>query len=116
MTREINKLATHSHRLNESSECYGPADSTNCVHLSRKAAMKNVWMLLIWITVVAIESFLYSILELYLTGQRCEPIHVSQSTSDFFKFLDRFCGYSSWFIPLIWLYWPTKTHKQQNRR
>ena len=28
----------------------------------------------------------------------------------------RFFEYQSWFIPLIWLYWPTKTHKQQNMR
>ena len=73
--------------------------------------MKNIWVQLIWITIVTIESFLYSICKYYLTGEDCAPQHVSNSANSFIELFDRFCEYQSWFIPLIWLYWPTKTHK-----
>ena len=73
--------------------------------------MKNVWFLLIWLTVVAVESMVYSMSNFYLSGPKCQPLHVSQGLDSFFEFLDRFIGYQSWFIPLIMLYWPTTAHK-----
>ena len=33
--------------------------------------MSNVWVQLIWITVVAIENFLYSLFSFYLSGEHC---------------------------------------------
>ena len=30
--------------------------------------------------------------------------------------MTRFCEYQSWFIPLIWLYWPNKSNKKRNNR
>ena len=77
--------------------------------------MKNIWFLLIWLTVVAVESFLYSIFSFYLSGDMCEPEHISQAADSFIEFIDRFLNYQSWFIPLIILYWPTKARKRENR-
>jgi len=36
------------------------------INTSRKAAMKNVWTLLIWLLVVVIESFTYSLTDFLL--------------------------------------------------
>lgn len=41
------------------------------LHESRKAAMKKIWILLIWLVVVTIELFIYSILTYYLSGDKC---------------------------------------------
>ena len=40
---------------------------------------------------------------------------MSLDSHDIIKFIDRTTNYQSWFIPLIWLYWPTKANKRQNR-
>ena len=77
--------------------------------------MKNIWFLLIWLTFVAVEGLLYSIAGKYVTGDDCEPVHVSYAVDSCLHFFDRFCGYQSWFIPLIWLYWPSKAHKEEKR-
>lgn len=74
---------------------YGDDDQseTVMVNKSRKAAMKNIWFLLIWLTVVAVESFLYSIFSFYLSGDMCEPEHISQAADSFIEFIDRFLNY-----------------------
>ena len=77
--------------------------------------MQNIWFLLIWLTVVAIEGLLYSILVYYLPGEHCSPVRISNELDSFFKFFDRFSTYQSWFIPMIYLYWPTKQRKEENR-
>jgi len=33
--------------------------------------MKKIWILLIWLVVVTIELFIYSILTYYLSGDKC---------------------------------------------
>jgi len=76
--------------------------------------MKKIWILLIWLMVVAISNFVYSILIYYLSGDDCEPTHISLELDSAFKNLDRFLGYQSWFIPLIWIWWPTKARKREN--
>ena len=82
--------------------------------------MMNVWVQLIWITIVAIESFLYSIFKLYLAsdkrGEVCAPTIISNEGNNILEFFTKFMEYQSWFIPLIWLYWPTKTNKKNNMR
>ena len=35
--------------------------------------MRNIWFLLIWLSVVAFESFIFSLLTYYLSGELCEP-------------------------------------------
>lgn len=77
--------------------------------------MRNIWFLLIWLSVVAFESFLFSLLTYYLSGENCEPIHVKEEVDSFLEFIDRFVNYQSWFIPMIILYWPTKARKKENR-
>jgi len=69
--------------------------------------MKNIWILLIWETFVVVEAVLYSICTYYLSGPHCEPTHISDTLESFFEYFDRFVNYQSWFIPLLWLYWPT---------
>ena len=41
---------------------------------------------------------------------------MKQSWKDLLQTIDRVTNYQSWFIPLIWLYWPTKARKRENRR
>ena len=77
--------------------------------------MKNIWILLIWMGVVSLESITYTIIERSFTDSDCYPHHMSLDTHDIIKFIDRTTNYQSWFIPLIWLYWPTKANKRQNR-
>ena len=40
---------------------------------------------------------------------------MSVTWHEILKFFDRTTNYQSWFIPLIWLYWPTKARKLENR-
>ena len=116
VTREINQL------IQLSDESYGGdladsrEDPSYNLNLSRKAAMRNIWIQLSFISVASIETFLYSIFRYYMTGEHCVPIHTSSSVNSWIEFLNRFCEYQLRFIPLIWLYWPTKTHKKQNMR
>ena len=77
--------------------------------------MRNIWFLLIWLSVVAFESFLFSLLTYYLSGELCEPSHVKREVASLLEFIDRFVNYQSWFIPMIILYWPTKARKKENR-
>ena len=85
------------------------------INESRKKAMSDVWLLLIWLLVVAIESFTYSVLTLSFYDDHCVPRHLSLLWYDIFTMIDRMTNYQSWFLPLIWLYWPTMSHKQQRR-
>ena len=68
VTREINHLVRSQDMTDLSSSC---EDSAVNLNSSRKAAMSNVWVQLIWITVVAIENFLYSLFGFYLSGEHC---------------------------------------------
>ena len=43
------------------------------INKSRKAAMNNVWLLQIWLLVVAIESFTYSLVLLIRANDDCTP-------------------------------------------
>ena len=38
---------------------------------TRKAAMRNIWALLIWLSVVAVEAQVYSICGYYMSGEQC---------------------------------------------
>ena len=82
--------------------------------------MMNVWVQLIWITICATESFLYSIFKFYLAsdekGKLCSPTKISNEGNNILEFFTKFMEYQCWFIPLIWLYWPTKTNKKNNMR
>ena len=69
--------------------------------------MSNIWFLLIWLIVVALEGFIYSFSVFYLAGPDCQVTRISFSLNAFIMFADRFIGYQSWFIPLIYLYWPS---------
>ena len=77
--------------------------------------MKNVWFLLIWLAVVSFESIVYNVIVLLTYNDDCLPIGMSLNAYDIIKMLDRIVSYQSWFIPLIWLYWPTKARKRENR-
>ena len=83
---------------------------------TRKAAMRNIWVLLIWMSFVALEAQIYSVSTYYLSGDKCEPVRISFALDSFFVAFDRFVNYQSWFIPLIWIYWPTRARKEENRR
>lgn len=86
------------------------------INKSRKIAMSHIWLLLIWLLVVASESLIYSAFLLAFTDASCQlPYNINQSWKDLLKIFDWFINYQSWFIPLIWLYWPTKARKQENR-
>ena len=63
----------------------------------------------------AVESFVYSLVLLITAEENCVPKHSSIQFLATVQFIDRFINYQSWFIPLIWLYWPTKAHKRENR-
>ena len=78
--------------------------------------MNNIWILLIWLTVVTVEAFLYSFFKFTLSGPYCNPTRISLGLNAFFEYLDRFSNFQSWFFPLMWLYWPTKTRKEENRK
>lgn len=77
--------------------------------------MRNVWLLLIWLLVVAFESFFYSLYILIHVREECYNWKSSQQLRDILKFVDRTTNLQSWFVPLIWLYWPTKARKRENR-
>ena len=81
---------------------------------SRKVAMDHIWLLLIWLIVVAVESFAYSLTLLLEANEDCSPKHVDQEWPNYIQFLDRVTNYQSWFAPLIWLYWPSKARKREN--
>ena len=85
------------------------------INESRRAAMCNVWLLLIWLVVAAVESFTYSLAALLTAPEDCLPEDTSQSWRAILQFVDRTCTFQSWFVPLIWLYWPTKARKRENR-
>ena len=85
------------------------------INESRKKAMSDVWFLLIWLLIVSIESLTYSVLTLIFYNDDCVPSHVSLFWYNIFTLIDRTTNYQSWFIPLIWLYWPTMSHKQERR-
>ena len=86
------------------------------INTSRKAAMNNVWFLLIWLFAVAIEGFTFSLTLLLVHGPDCEPVSSSgQTVKEVFQFIDKLFNFQSWFIPMIWLYWPTKARKKENR-
>jgi hypothetical protein len=76
--------------------------------------MDNVWVILVWFMVTAIESFTYSVVLYIRRDPECDP---NESTwwRAYLQFMDRTTNYQLWFIPMIWIYWPTKTNKQQNR-
>ena len=85
------------------------------INESRKKAMSNVWFLLIWLFIVAIESFIYSLLTLIFYDENCVPTHIPLFWYNIFTLFDRTTNYQSWFLPMIWLYWPTMSHKQERR-
>ena len=73
--------------------------------------MKHIWLLLIWILIVATESLLYSAIILATSAEHCSPFDLDQNWKDLIETLDRIINYQSWFVPLIWLYWPTTARK-----
>ena len=77
--------------------------------------MKNVWFLLIWLAVVSLESISYNVFVRISDDDDCLPTVASLNAYDIIKMIDRMVSYQSWFIPLIWLYWPTKARKRENR-
>lgn len=85
------------------------------INKSRKTAMNNVWLLSIWLSVTAVESFTYSLFLLINANDECAPRDDHNMRHDLLKFMDRMTNYEFWLIPLIWLYWPTKAHKRENR-
>ena len=112
VTKEINSQKFNNSVLDDSDSRKSEA---NLITKSRQTAMRNIWVLLIWLTVSAVEGLTYSLCGKLLSGEHCEPVHISDSADAFFTWFDRFMGYQSWFIPLIWLYWPTKQNKKDNR-
>ena len=50
-----------------------------------------------------------------MSGDNCEPVHISWWADSLVKFQDRFLNYQLWLIVMIWLYWPTPSRKQENR-
>ena len=85
------------------------------INESRRVAMSNVWMLLIWLLVVAVESWSYSFVLLMTSEEECLPMDIPQWWKDLIAFVDRELNYQLWFIPLIWLFWPSNTRKKENR-
>ena len=77
--------------------------------------MNNVWFFLIWLMVVAVESFVFSMQKLFTATDDCVPATDNRTLSEVFQFLDRMINLQSWFIPMVWLYWPTKARKRENR-
>lgn len=85
------------------------------INASRKTAMNNVWLLSIWLSVTAIESFTYSLFLLINANENCAPRNDHEFLRTMLQFTDRMTNYELWLIPLIWLYWPTKARKRENR-
>mgnify|MGYP007058514855 CR=1 FL=1 len=85
------------------------------INESRRAAMSNMWLLLSFFMFVSLETLAYNILLYTTDDDNCQSTIMSDAWHDALKFLDRSIDYQSWFIPLIWLYWPTKAHKRENR-
>jgi len=77
--------------------------------------MNNVWFFLIWLCVVAVEAFVFSSQKLFTATADCAPATDNRTLSEVLQFLDRIINFQSWFIPLVWLYWPTKARKRENR-
>ena len=48
------------------------------INKSREVAMRHIWLLLIWLLVVAIESLTYSAVVLSATEEGCSPIAMKQ--------------------------------------
>jgi len=85
------------------------------INESRRQAMRNVWFLLIWFLIAAFESFLFSLYVLVFSEPWCYGWKSPPQLRDCIKFVDRTVNLQSWFIPLIWLYWPTKARKKEYR-
>ena len=47
------------------------------INESRRVAMCNVWLLLAWLLVVAIESWLYSFVLLMISDDECLPADIA---------------------------------------
>ena len=77
--------------------------------------MANIWFYIIWLCVVAGETLLYSILVKFMKGDYCEVTRIDAEWGSMLDCFDRFVEYQSWFIPMLILYWPSKSHKQENR-
>lgn len=107
--KAINDLVKESH--DSSFLLSQSAGEIQQLNESRQKAMKNIYVLLYCLTFVAIESFVYSMMTFYLSGPDCQPTRVKEEVKSFFQFFDRFISFQSWFIPLIWLYWPTKARR-----
>ena len=60
---------------------------------SRKTAMRNIWILLVWLSIVAFEAQLYSVLGYILFGQYCQMTNVSVGVNAFINYIDRFLNY-----------------------
>ena len=114
VTKEINKDSESYDALDTDDHPFDP--NAAMLNESRKKAMSNIWYFLIWLSFSAIEGFLYSILVKYMSGPDCQPEHISVEGNGILQYFDRFMEYQVWFIPLIILYWPTKSRKKENRK
>ena len=60
--------------------------------------MMNVWVQLIWITICATESFLYSIFKFYLAsdekGKVCSPTKISNEGNNILEFFTKFSAHA----------------------
>ena len=63
------------------------------INESRRAAMSNVWFLLIWLAFVSVESVIYNIIEMTMTDVDCAPTKFSQDVHDLLKLFDRIVNY-----------------------
>ena len=55
--------------------------------------MKHIWLLLIWILIVATESLLYSAIILATSAEHCSPFDLDQNWKDLIETLDRIVNY-----------------------
>lgn len=77
--------------------------------------MNKVWLLLIWFSFAAVESITYSLVKYIEAREDCVARDTNADWKTMYQFLDVTINYQSWFIPMIWLYWPTKKRKKENR-
>lgn len=74
----------------------------------------NVIVWSIWITVVL--NLVYSLMVFFMFAPECYAQRISLGWNSFFTLFNRFTSYIVWFWPIIYLFWPTKRHINQEKR
>jgi len=75
-----------------------------------------MWTIISMMIFVCVFELVYSICVNILYDNACHPQRISNVLDSAFSFIDRSVGYTYWFWPIIYMFWPSTIRQEEKKK